>query len=206
MVIRPPTGLSIRPPRATRPNRPARRVGASFARLVSRAAPAAFAAAFFLGLGAVGSVGSGCSSSSSKPPQLAGCEATNGIPCVAPVSGGGSSPPADGGGEFTDSGSAATEAGTCAGASQIFGVAAGSCAACVAMACCAGPTSCPNDPNCVSIAVCVNQTCLANDQSCVPTCEGASAPGTITEYIQFQQCVGVNCAGCPALAAGASDF
>jgi hypothetical protein len=45
-------------------------------------------------------------------------------------------------------------------------------------------------------------TCLSNDQSCLLTCEGASPPGTINEYIMFQQCVGSNCPGCPALAGG----
>jgi hypothetical protein len=89
------------------------------------------------------------------------------------------------------------DAGSCPGATQIFNATASSCATCVQDNCCAGPTSCPNDPACLSVAVCVATTCLQNDQSCLATCQGAAAPGTVTEYIKFQQCIGLSCLGCP---------
>ena len=141
-----------------------------------------------------------CSSSSNpNPPQLPGCTPTSGASCNAASPGGRTSPvPTDAGAPGQVG--AVTDAGSCPGASQIFSAAASSCAACVALHCCMGTTSCPNDPACLSVAVCVAMTCLQNDQSCLVTCEGAAAPGTVTEYIDFQQCVGASCPGCPALA------
>jgi hypothetical protein len=144
-----------------------------------------------------------CSSSSDRPPQLGACVPTHGITCGNPstAGGGGGPPPSEAG--ASDSGTEIEgEGGSCTGASEIFGTAASSCVTCVATNCCASATSCPNDPNCVSIAVCVTQTCLADDTSCLPTCEGASPTATATEYTAFQQCLGISCPGCPALAPG----
>ncbi len=145
-----------------------------------------------------------CSSSSPNPPQLPGCVPTKDVSCGGPVAGGGTTPPSDGGAVAIDSGTEVGEGGTCAGATQIFPTAtsAASCATCVAANCCSSATSCPNDPSCVSLALCVTSQCLPNDQSCLPTCEAGAMTGTITEYIDFQQCVGQSCPGCPALGSG----
>jgi hypothetical protein len=152
-------------------------------------------------------IAAACSSNPS-PPQLDGCTSTNGTPCVGPVHGGGSSAQGDGGLVSVDAGVAPTgDAGaSCPGAAQIFtqttasNASSMSCISCVAENCCSGGTSCPNDPACVSIAMCIVTQCLANDQSCLPTCEGAAPTGTITEFIDFQQCVGQACPGCPLFA------
>ncbi len=125
---------------------------------------------------------------------------TNGAECTGPVSGGGTSPPRDGG-VFDGGVVFVTEAGTCTGANQIFTTPGSSCANCIAAACCSGPTSCPNDPACISVAACVATSCLANDQSCLATCQGAAPTGTLTEFTTFQQCTGTNCPGCPLSAA-----
>jgi hypothetical protein len=137
-----------------------------------------------------------CSSSSTPhPPETGGCTATPTMPCAAQIgTGGGSSPPADAG-EATDTGSTVPGEGSCAGASAIYN-SSQSCAACVATNCC-GNGSCPSDPSCTQIATCVVSSCLPNDPSCLPTCEAASATGTITEYVAFEQCVGASCPGCP---------
>lgn len=142
-----------------------------------------------------------CSASSTPhPPEMGPCVETNGVPCRVSSPGGGASPPSDGGGNPTDSGAVPEgEGGTCPGTSEIFANAAASCAGCAAAKCCANATSCPNDPNCLSIAVCVTMQCLANDQSCLPNCEAAAPTGSITAYIDFQQCIGENCTGCTAL-------
>jgi hypothetical protein len=137
--------------------------------------------------------------------QLGGCTSFNGVPCVTPVRPG-ATPSNDAGAPrpivvVLDAGNAALDARVCPGAAQIFTTPGSSCAACVAQNCCEGPTSCPNDPACVSIAACVVTICLANDVSCLPTCEGAAPTGTVTEFINFQQCVGQACPGCPLLAA-----
>lgn len=127
---------------------------------------------------------------------------THDVMCGGPVAaGGGGAPPSDAS-TATDSGVEIGEGGSCTGANEIFASAAPSCVSCVAASCCATSASCPNNPNCVSIAVCVTMTCLANDTSCLPTCEGATPTATATEYIDFQQCVGANCPGCPALSPG----
>jgi hypothetical protein len=142
-----------------------------------------------------------CSSSSSpNPPQLGTCVPKDGVPCGATTPGGGTSPPSDAGVAPAPDTGVATAG--CPGATQIFNAAASSCATCVENNCCSSSTSCPNDPACLSVAVCVATSCLQNDQSCLVTCEGASPPGTITEYIDFQQCVGASCPGCPALGGG----
>ncbi len=142
-----------------------------------------------------------CSSSSDRPPQLGACVPTHDIMCGSPTTAGGGGTPASDA-AASDSGTEIVgEGGSCTGATEIFGTAAPSCVSCVTASCC-GAASCPNDPNCVSIAVCVTQTCLANNTSCLPTCEGAAPTATGTEYISFQQCVGENCPGCPALAPG----
>jgi hypothetical protein len=95
-----------------------------------------------------------------------------------------------------------TEGGSCPGAMQIFSAAASSCATCAETNCCTSATSCPNDTACLQIAECVTTSCLQNDQSCLATCEAAAPTGSVTEYIDFQQCVGSNCPGCPSLAPG----
>jgi hypothetical protein len=147
---------------------------------------------------ALATLAAACSSSTSgpNPPLLGPCSN-----CGGPVGGaGGSSAQGDGGGPTDSSTVVVGEGGTCAGASEIFSTALSSCATCVAEHCCVNATSCPNDPACTAIAVCVVQSCLANDPSCLPTCEGAAETGTITEYIDFQQCVGADCSGCPSTA------
>jgi hypothetical protein len=157
---------------------------------------------------AIVAFGPACSSNPS-PPQLEGCTSVNGARCLGPVQGGGPGAPGDGGLPVVDAGIAPTgdAATACPGASQIFAASTASnassmsCISCVATNCCSGGTTCPNDPACVSIASCVATQCLANDQSCLPTCEGAAPTGTVTEYIDFQQCVGQSCPGCPLLAA-----
>lgn len=147
-----------------------------------------------------------CSSSNPSPPegsprQLGACTPIGAATCGArPVGGGTTAPSRDAGTPPVVT--TVTDAGNCPGVTAIFGAAGSSCAACVQNQCCLSPTSCPNDPACLSIAVCVAMTCLQNDQSCLVTCEGASPPDTINEYIAFQQCVGANCPGCPALRAG----
>jgi hypothetical protein len=142
-----------------------------------------------------------CSSSSPRPPEPGTCVPTAHTPCsVSPAVGGGSSTgTGDAGvGETVPTG----EGGSCAGASAIYSASV-SCASCVAASCCSTGTSCPNDPSCTTIAVCVVTSCLPNDPSCLPTCEAASATNTITEYVDFEQCVGSNCPGCPN---GAADM
>lgn len=147
----------------------------------------------------------GCSSNE-RPSELGACESTTGLPCASPVSVGRSAPQGDGGQPSIGAGATVVaEAGACPGASQIFGatnaIVSTTCVTCVAANCCESAASCPNDPVCLSIATCVVTQCLANDVSCLPTCEGAAPTGAVTEYIDFQQCVGQSCPGCPLVSA-----
>ena len=128
------------------------------------------------------------------------CIPTSGTTCGGPAAGGGGSPPGEGG-IASDSGAEEGEGGLCPAAAEIFNMGASTCASCVAANCCSA-TSCPNDQACVAIATCVAQSCLLNDGTCLTTCEGASPTGTVTEYIDFQQCVGQSCVGCPLVNAG----
>ena len=174
---------------------------ARIARVEQRMGQGAWAAAIC----AIAALVSGSCSSESRPAQLQGCtSAANGLPCVGPITGGGQggSP----GGQEQPMGDASTtvvlgDGATCPGAMQIFAATGTSCATCAAANCCETPASCPNDPACLSIATCVVTQCVANDQSCLPTCEAAAPTGTVTAFIDFQQCVGQACPGCPLLAA-----